>query len=205
MASIIGSIFSFDCGKFTCCKRISKVNTSDDDYQSIYDTAQASNILILPATNIQTLKSLFPETNHVHLFNILIVGKNKEYILCKLQGDLAFSGQDKIINARYSDRMPTEIRKLLDGIWDKTLIDEKNLQFVMVFKGKAYLCNSYCFKNSNMQTIGAICFIRNIDLLHEAARLSVDEQNQMETPLPFPRDHLESLLENKEFVNDNKS
>ena len=194
--SIIGSIFSFDCKTFTCFKRITRVNTNDDDYDSIYQTAQQSNILILPATNIQTLKSLFPESNHVHLFNVLIVGKEKEYILCKLQGDFQFQGHEKLMNAKYADRMPTEIRKLLDGIWDKTL-GNKNLQFLMVFRGKAYLCNSFSFKNSDMDIIGAICFIRNIELVQETSRLSVDRQNQMDTPMPIPIDHLATLLENR--------
>ena len=196
MASIIGSIFSFDCRKFTCCKRLDSVNTNDDDYRNIYETAQNSNILILPATNIETLKSLFPETNHVALWNILIVGKDKEYILVKLNGDLQFSGCDRLVNNKYADKMPKEIRQLLDSIWEKTLLG-KNLQFIMIFHGKAYLCNSYCFKNENLEIIGAICFLRDMENMQDNQRLSVDGNNMMDIPLPIPRQHLESLLENK--------
>ena len=175
--SLIGSIFSFECKKLSCCKKITRVNTNDDDYQSIYEQAQASNILLIPATNIQTLKSLFPETNHVHLFSILVVGKNREYILVKLNGDLRFNGQEKLVNNKQNDSMPTEIRKVLDGVWDKTINDAKSLQFLMVYKGICYLCNSYPFLNESKEVIGAICFLRNIDLIQNAPRLSVDRSN----------------------------
>lgn len=110
--------------------------------------------------------------------------------------DLAFRGQDKLINGKHVDTMPVEIRKFSDNVWDKTLNEKNNLQFVIVYRGKAYLCNSYNFQNQKHETIGAICFIRNMDLLQDNPRLSVDRENMLDMPLPLPKDHLESLLEN---------
>ena len=115
----------------------------------------------------------------------------------KLNGDLRFNGQEKLVNNKQNDSMPTEIRKVLDGVWDKTINDAKSLQFLMVYKGICYLCNAYPFLNESKEVIGAICFLRNIDLIQNAPRLSVDRSNMMDCPLPLPREHLATLLENK--------
>lgn len=170
--SIVGSFFHISIKKLICCIC---PEPNDDPLETIVETAEINNILVLPTRPNDTLKNLFPLSNHVkERFNILCVGAEKEYILVRLT-DLKLPGCENLENKRYSETMPENIRAILDSIWEQSLAG-KSLSFYLVVRGLTYLCHSFPLPLQNGKIVGAICFIRGVQ--HETAsgeyRLSID-------------------------------
>lgn len=169
MASILGGLTIF---KTFNCFCVSKRN---DCFDEVVSTAEQNNVLVLPARAIDNLKNLYPVSDNVESrFNILIVGSDKSYILCKLS-DLKLTGADRLENHKYSQSMPENIRAILDSIWDKTLLGN-SLMFYLVVQGRTFVCNSFPLYTNNNIICGAMCCLRAVQ--HETAsgeyRLSLD-------------------------------
>ena len=172
MGSIIGSIFNFTIGRFICCLNTTQI---PDDIETIAETGELNNVIVLPTRQGVILDNIYPINNHCDLFNILIVGSDKNYLFNRLH-DLAFPGSEKLTNSKYVEKMPSSLRNILDTIWDKTL-GGKILHFYMIYKGKTYLTNSFPLQNEQNKSVGAIAFIRNVETIRNSEdnpRISLD-------------------------------
>lgn len=221
--SIIGTLFSCSFKTFICCKTD---NVVEDDYKNIYSSAKQNNVIILPVRTGMVLKSLFPPKNEgASAWSYFVVGADKTYVIAHMT-DMNFVGSEHLVNQKDVDSMPVSLRSLLSPIWQKTLTG-KQLQFYCVYRGKAFLVNSWPFFNTLGEVIGAICFIRNFEEMpggNDASRLSFENDDNMEgvdshpsrqsyeklekeisrslegcPQTPVPPKHLASILENKQL------
>jgi hypothetical protein len=159
----------FENINFSCfCFKGSK--TKDDDYEKtlnskLYKITQEYKISILPITQNYDIDNLYPITDHVELWNIFIVGNDKTYILININDQhVIIPNVDQLRNHKASNIMPDELSKILDSIWDATLVG-KQLQFYMLWNGKLYFINTYPFYNGKKLVIGAILFMRGFETM----------------------------------------
>ena len=172
MGSIIGSIFNFTIGRFICCLNTTQI---PDDIETIAETGELNNVIVLPTRQGVILDNIYPINNHCEFFNILIIGSDKNYLFHRLY-DLSFPGSEKLTNSKYVEKMPSSLRNILESIWDKTL-GGKILHFYMIYKGKTYLTNAFPLQNEQNKSVGAIAFIRNVETIRNSEdnpRISLD-------------------------------
>lgn len=146
----------------------------------LYDVTRQYKISILPIPQNFDIDNLYPITDHVELWNIFIVGNDKTYILVNINDPhIIIPNTRQLPNHKAQNIMPEELVKLLDSIWDKTLLG-KQLQFYMVWDGKLYFINTYPFFNGQNKVIGAILFMRTFETIEneirEDMRKSLDKE-----------------------------
>lgn len=127
------------------------------------DVGENYNIVTLPVMMGRDIADLYPPTNHVEDWSILIIGKNKNYILAHMN-DLHIPNTDFLPNNIGDRYLPKEISAYFNQIWDKTLAGNE-LQFFMVLNGKTYFVNTYRFLNRTAEVVGAVMFLRQTDLM----------------------------------------
>lgn len=143
-----------------------------EDYRKSYVTSKriiemgaSHKLQILPVMRGKEIIDLYPPTDQVHLWNTFVVGKKLNYIVANVN-DLNIGVEDPkyLLNTKADNIMTDDIKQFFDHIWKETL-DGVDLQFFMIKSGKTYFVNTYCLKNGIQQTIGGLCFIRNLDTL----------------------------------------
>jgi hypothetical protein len=128
------------------------------DMDGVYRIAREYKISVLPVGPDFELSNLYPLTNHVELWNVLVVGRDKTYILASIK-DPHTKIPSNVLNRRGEESLPAELVKLFDIFWSRTL-EGRQLQFFMVWNGKLYLVNTYPLRNGETTIIGAIMFMR---------------------------------------------
>jgi hypothetical protein len=118
---------------------------------------------ILPVPATFCIENLYPSTNHVDLWNILIIGNDKTFVHAALR-DLDMPDERTFANNRSGTVLNRELQEFFDPIFDQTLANHK-LQFYMTWQGKIFLVNSYPIVNQLSDVIGGIFFIRNFSLM----------------------------------------
>lgn len=172
MGSIIGSIFNIKIGRCFCFQ---PQDNKSNDIDTIAETGELNNVIVLPTRQGVILDNIYPINNHCDLFNILIVGSDKNYLFVRFH-DISFPGSEKLVNTKYIEKMPSSLRNILESIWDKTL-GGKILHFYMIYKGKTYLTNAFPLQNEQSKSVGAIAFIRNVETIRNSEdnpRISLD-------------------------------
>ena len=146
-----------------CRKKGATVGDDEEDegdlHSSLYRMARDYKISVLPVDSAFELSNLFPLTNHVERWNIMIVGKTKEYILASIKDPHTRIPSSNMANRRGEEALPGELVQLFDALWTKTL-SGKQLQFFLVWNSKLYLVNTYPLRNGAAVVIGAIMFMR---------------------------------------------
>jgi hypothetical protein len=134
-----------------------------DAGKQLVDVGEKYNITTLPVMIGRELVDLYPPTNHVERWNVLIVGKNKNYILVNVK-DLDIPNENFLLNNKGDPFLPKEISDFFNHVWDKTLAGHE-LQFFMIWEGKTYFVNTYSFLNGIKEIIGAIMFMRRVEFI----------------------------------------
>lgn len=134
-----------------------RVYSEADDIASKYD------MTILPVPASFCIDNLYPPTNHVHRWNILIIGKDKTFVHASIC-DLDLPDQTKFPNNRCGTVLSRELQEFFDPIFDQTLANHQ-LQFYMAWQSKIFLVNTYPILNQRTEVIGGVLFIRDNSLL----------------------------------------
>jgi hypothetical protein len=121
------------------------------------------NIAILPVISDYEIENLYPVTDQVHKWNILIVGSDKTYIHASIY-DLDIPETENLVNNRGTTILSTELNEFFDPIFDNTLKGRK-LQFLIIWRKTTYLVNTYPLENQSNKVVGAIMFVRAYELL----------------------------------------
>lgn len=126
------------------------------------------NIQIIPTAENVDIEDLYPESNHVILWNTFVIGRNKKYILSNIGNKQCILSKLEITNEQIVDtfgdtRIPLEFYKFLLKIWDETLIGNDIMVYVII-NNITYLLNSYSLRNKKKDIIGAVLFMRNIHI-----------------------------------------
>lgn len=124
--------------------------------RNIYDIGAKYNISVLPIQQTFELDNLYPQTNQVHEWTTLVVGKDKTYVLTHL-GSISFAKSDQLVNHKGPGIIPHELQDFFDPLWDETLAGT-NLQLFLVIDGLTYFMNTFSFKNNHGSIIGACMF-----------------------------------------------
>lgn len=147
-----------------------------DAGKSLVEVGDRYNITTLPVMIGREIVDLYPPTNHVESWNVLIVGKKKNYILVNTK-DLDIPNANFLLNNVGDPFLPREVNDFFNHVWDKTLAGHE-LQFFMVWESKTYFVNTYRFLNGIQEVIGAIMFMRRVefipDLVSKQERESID-------------------------------
>lgn len=130
----------------------------------LYEVARKHEIGILPVIDTYQITNLFPINNHIHMWNIFIIGNDKVYILASINDFEGFPDTKGILNTNASLVLPDTLKEFFDPVWDKTLMG-RQLQFYMIFFGRTYFVNTYPFYNEDKLIIGAIMFVRSFEYL----------------------------------------
>lgn len=155
----------FETLNVSCLCRKPKVTGDDEEEddadlkKSLYKMARDYKISVLPVDSNFELANLFPLTNHVEWWNIMIVGRTKEYILASIKDPHTRIPSTGLPNHRGEEALPGELVQLFDAVWTKTLAG-RQLQFFLVWNGKLYLINTYPLRNGESVVIGAVMFMR---------------------------------------------
>ncbi len=133
--------------------------------KKIIEMGATHKLQILPVMRGKEITDLYPPTDQVHLWNTFVVGSNLNYIVANVN-DLNIGVPDPkyLLNSKAENIMDDDIKNFFNNIWKETL-GGVDLQFFMIKSGKTYFVNTYCLQNGNQQTIGGLCFIRNIETL----------------------------------------
>ena len=126
--------------------------------RNIYDLGEKYNICVLPIQQTFELDNLYPQTNQVHDWTTLVVGKDKTYVLTHL-GSISFANSEQLVNNKGPGIIPKELQDFFDPLWDETLAGT-NLQLFLVIDGLTYFMNTFSFKNNRGVVIGACMFLR---------------------------------------------
>lgn len=132
-------------------------------YDEVSTIAERYDITILPVHADFRIDNLYPETNQVHKWNIIIIGKDKTFIHASIH-DLDFPDFESFPNRRSGNVLDRQLQDFFDPIFDKTLNNEK-LQFIMCWSKKIYLVNTYPLANQISDVIGGVIFIRDYSLM----------------------------------------
>lgn len=131
----------------------------------IVELGATHKLQILPVMRGKEILDLYPHTDQVHLWNTFVVGKKMNYIVANVN-DLNIGVDDPkyLLNTKADNLMDEDINRFFEHIWTETL-DGADLQFFMIKSGKTFFVNTYCLQNGNHETIGGLCFIRNVETL----------------------------------------
>lgn len=132
-------------------------------YDEVSTMGERYNITILPVHANFRIDNLYPETNQVHKWNIIIIGKDKTFVHVSIH-DLDMPGFESFPNRRSGNVLDRHLQDFFDPIFDKTLNNEK-LQFVMGWSQRIYLVNTYPLTNQVGTVIGGVVFIRDYSLM----------------------------------------
>lgn len=122
-------------------------------------------VTLMPAWNDIHLADLYPATNRVELWNTLIVGRRKNYILCQMGDPHArIPDGEKLLNRRGTNVIPEELETVLSQIWEDTFAKDK-LQFCMIWNGVLYFVNTWSLRNVDDAVVGAVMVMRAFDNL----------------------------------------
>lgn len=154
----------------------------------LYEIARKHEIGILPVIDTYQVTNLYPLSNHVHLWNIFIIGKDKIYILASINDFEGFPDTKGILNTNASLILPDTLKEFFDPVWDKTLMG-RQLQFYMIYFGRTYFVNTYPFYNEDKVIIGAIMFVRSFEYLrvkdHNMSMLDASADADVKKKLSF--------------------
>lgn len=138
----------------------------DDIDKHLYEVSKKYKIGVLPIQENYDIDNLYPITDQVELWTILVVGNDKTYI--HVSNPDPFRNipnlDGAVLNKKAEGVLPPEFRGFLDPIWDKTLGGQQ-LQFYIVFDGRIFFVNTYPFYNGKEKVIGAILFMRRFDTI----------------------------------------
>lgn len=158
--------FNFDCFKDPSVKEFkeSKSKKGNVCISDIYKSNSPEyNVYPLALKEEFNITDLFPSTNHVELWNIFIVGREKTYIQVSINdNDICIPNKMKLLNKKGENLIPDELEEIFNNIWDTTLMGN-NIQIILIWNSIPYLVNTYSFKNSSGLIIGAILFMRRFD------------------------------------------
>jgi hypothetical protein len=163
LVSIIEPLkFHFNC---FCGEKDSKLKNKYKNkfIESIHEHGQAYNITVIPVQVDFEIDNIYPETNQVDKWNIIIIGRDKTFVHVHLY-DLVIPDAENFVNNRAGSVLNRELRDFFDPVFENTLAGQQ-LQFIMGWLGNIHLVNTYPIKNQNNMIIGAILFIRNYMLL----------------------------------------
>ncbi len=151
------------------CSCMKKPKTKGEDKEEndvdskIYDVISKYNVSILQMPHNHEITNLYPNNGDVTLWNIFVIGSDKTYILADVRDpDSKIPNSNRLLNHQGINIIPDDLFKILDSIWDKTLLG-KQLQFYMVWNDKLYFVNTYPFFNKRNYVIGAIMFMRKFE------------------------------------------
>ena len=163
----------FECMPFIKSKK--RIPGYDDGLdRKIYQVSREHKISILPITPTFDIDNLYPLTDHVELWNIMVVGNDKTYIMANINDPHITLPQARdLTNHKSTNILPSELSIMFDSIWDKTLTG-KQLQFYMVWNSKLYFINTYPFFNRRNTVIGAILFMRAFETMPDARFETLD-------------------------------
>ena len=149
-----------------------KANTharsSSVDNEEWVQLSRRHKIGILPAAADFNICNLYPSTDHVEKWTVLVVGSDKTYILANVQDELHIPDAGRLLNCRGADVLPPKLQSVFDGFWDKTL-GGKQLQLYLTWDNLLYLVNTYPFFNGQGKVIGAALFMRQSDSMPDEA------------------------------------
>lgn len=132
-------------------------------YDDVASMGERYNITILPVYAGFCIENLYPETNQVHKWNIIIIGKDKTFIHVSVH-DLDLPQHETFPNRRSGNVLDRQLQDFFDPIFDKTLMKHQ-LQFIMAWSQRIFLVNTYPICNQVGGVIGAVIFIRNYNLM----------------------------------------
>ena len=165
--------------------------------RNIYAASHKHNINVLPVLPNFDIQNLYPITDCVEQWNILVVGSDKTYILASLKDPFIRldppNAEAQLPNHQGHDVMPAELNAFFDPVWDKTLLG-RQLQFYILWNERLYFINTYPFFNSGHRVIGAILFMRAFHTLPPMPSVSTLEMRPPTTPgVPSRKSHEQTL------------
>ena len=132
--------------------------------KNIFAASHKHCINVLPILPNFDIQNLYPITDCVEQWNILVVGSDKTYILASLKDPfIRLEPRDievRLPNKHGNEVLPPELDAFFEPVWDKTLLG-KQLQFYIIWNDRLYFINTFPFFNSAQAVIGAILFMRN--------------------------------------------
>ncbi len=145
--------------------------------KKLYEVSLKYKIAVLPIQENYDLDNLYPITDQVHLWTILVVGNDKTYIHVSNPDPFRHipNLDSTVLNKKAEGILPAEMIGFLDPIWDTTL-NGHQLQFYIVFDGRIFFVNTYPFYNGRQKVIGAILFMRRFDTITDVYN-AVDTQD----------------------------
>jgi hypothetical protein len=162
--------------KFFCFGAKNKHEEAEFD-KKIFQISKEEQISILPIVPTFDIENLYPLTDHVHLWNIFIIGNDKTYILANIKDPfMHIPEMDNIVNKQGQNILPSGLFKVFDGIWTKTLSGKK-LQFYMVWNSRLYFVNTYPFLNGKDIVIGACLFMRSFETITENNYIQINSSS----------------------------
>lgn len=163
--AIISIIEKIKCIFPSCCSsnpQADQESDHKDHHARMIKAGEKYDIAILPVVSDYKIDNLYPVTDQVHKWNILIVGNDKTYIHASIY-DLDFPTKGLLNNVGARELCP-ELNEFFDPIFDKTLQGRK-LQFMIVWRKTTYMVNTYPLQNTANKVVGAIMFVRAYELL----------------------------------------
>lgn len=160
----IASIFENFSVIFNCFLPPKQNRKQYEINNKLLELGERYNISTLPVLIGKEIKDLYPITDQVHKWNTFIVGKNKNYILAHTYDlEIGVDGHE-LLNKQADSYLSKALNEYFNPIWDKTL-EGNDLQFFMLWMGKTFFVNTYVLSNGSRDVIGAVMFIRSIDIL----------------------------------------
>lgn len=164
--TIFSIVEKMNCIFPACCSREPKKKNADDHDAKMIEVSEKYNIAILPVVSDYKIENLYPVTDQVHKWNILIVGNDKTYIHASIYDlDIPSKILENNLGARV---LCSELNEFFDPIFDKTLQGRK-LQFLIIWRKTTYMVNTYPLQNTSDNVVGAIMFVRAYELLPKMA------------------------------------
>jgi hypothetical protein len=163
---MLKKFFGKICGCVVAPTTIGVAGTEDDGLQKeLYHVSQKYKIAILPIVTDYDLDNLYPITDRVEQWNIMVIGNDKTYILASLRDPyLRPFREEGVLNNNGETTIPPELQGFFSPIWDKTLAGSQ-LQFYIVYSSHLYFINTYPILNGKKKIIGAIMFMRAFETL----------------------------------------
>ena len=156
-------------------------------YDEVSSIGERYNVTILPVHANFCIENLYPETNQVHKWNIIIIGKDKTFVHVSIH-DLDLPEYETFVNRRAGNVLDRQLQDFFDPIFDKTLSNQR-LQFVMGWSHRIYLVNTYPLNNQFGSVIGAVIFIRNYSLMPKMTFAPVAQEDARDTATNVHRRH----------------
>jgi hypothetical protein len=148
---------------FFCLGANEKSKTKKKKKDENLELLNELKISILPLIPAFDLDNLYHTKQPPELWNTFIVGNDKTYILANITDPfISVPNSEILINKQGHNILPLELMKVFDDIWNKTL-QNKQLQFFLVWNTRLYFTNTYPFLNAKGKVIGACLFMRLFD------------------------------------------